>query len=259
MSARPATRILAWYFRRHARRRNRGPGRRAAPGEVRRVLLVSSTGLGDTVLSTPAIAAAREAWPEAELHLLVKGAWAGLFSACPHLDGVTIYPGKFKRVGPLLRELRSIRPDLALILHGNDPDIVPLAYLSGRPYLVCRASVRFDFLLDQGVYFDDPDRHIAERRLDVVRAVAGPLDSRSPEIFVPPRMRDWAAVFRADLGLASGERMLVLNPGGSRQPKQWPDHHWRDLIARLGRVRGLRPVLFGSPAERPRLEALAHG
>ena len=253
----PVTELLVLFFRVHAALRGAGPGKRPWPEQVRRVLLVSTTGLGDTVLSTPAVAAAREAWPEAEIYFLVKKEWAGLFSACPRLNGLALYPGKFKNLRALLRQLRDLDPDLALILHGNDPDIVPLAYLSGRPFLVCRDSVRFDFLLDQGVGLADPDRHIAERRLDVVRAAAGPLASRPPEIFVPEDKRAWAVRHWADLGLEPGQRLLALNPGGSRQPKRWPDEHWRDLIGRLSKVKGLGLAMFGSPAERTLLEDLA--
>lgn len=257
MSFSPAGDLLVLFFKMHAALRKKGPQALPRPDQVKSVLLVSTTGLGDTVLSTPALAAAREAWPKAGLHALVHRRYAGLLSACTHLDGVVAYPGKFKKVRSVLGRLKEIDPDLALILHGNDPDILPLAYLSGRPYLVCRDSMRFAFLLDKKVRFTQPDRHIAERRLDVVRAAAGPLASRPPEIFVPEDKKSWAREYWRDLGLGPRERLAVLNPGGSHQAKRWPDEHWRELIRRLDALEGLSAALFGSPAERGRLEDLA--
>ncbi len=234
----------------------RGPRPVPPPESVRSVLLISTTGLGDTVISTPAVAAARRAWPEARLALMVHRRWASLLEACPHVDELVVYPGKFRRVFSLVRRLRSLKPDLVLILHANDPDIVPLAYLSGGRFLAGWATSRLAFLLDRKVEYPDKRRPFIERRLDVVRAAAGPLTGSGEELFIPEEKRKWAAEFWRGAGLADGERLVILNPGGSLQAKQWPAGHWRELIGRFAGA-GCRTALFGSPAERVYLEELA--
>lgn len=251
--------LLVLFFKRHSAKRNRRPGTRPRPDRVRRILLVSTTGLGDTVLSAPAMAAARRAWPEAKIFALVHSRWANLFSACPYLDGVIAYPGKFRKVRPLLIGLGSLDLDLILVLHHNDPDMLPLVYLSGPGYIVCRETTKFSFLLDQGVPIADPERHIAERRLDIVRAMAGPVEAEAARIFVSGDKRAWADEFWRQRGMAPEERLAALNPGGSRQAKRWPEEHWQELVHRLHSVHNLRVALFGSPSERRALEDLTHG
>lgn len=237
-------------------RRLRGRTPRPAPASVERILLVSTTGLGDTIMAGPAVAVARQAWPRAEIRVMAHRRWADLLSANPDIDGLIIYPGKFKRLVSLVRELRALHPDLAFIIHGNDPDIVPLVYMSGARFIAGWATSRFAFLMDRTAVFDN-DRPYIERRVDVIRTLAGNLEAPGEKLYLPPSIVDWADRFWEEAGLAPEERLLALNPGGSHQSKRWPDEHWQALIQTLGRDTGFRLALFGSPAEEAHLAKLA--
>ncbi|MFH1090775.1 MAG: glycosyltransferase family 9 protein, partial [Pseudomonadota bacterium] len=245
---------------------------RPRPDRIRQALLVSTTGLGDTVISTAAMALAREVWPKAKIYALVHRRWASLFRVCPFLDGLVVYPGKFRQVRSLIRRLRELNLDLAVVLHANDPDILPLVWLSRARQIVCRDTTRFNFLVDTPVSFPDPSRHIAERRMDLIRAAGlgpaevrrggaaqadGGLRSRAPALCIPEETRSWADEYWKDQGLRAGEKLVVLNPGGSRQAKRWPGGHWRELIRLLSGRPGLKTALFGSPAEAKLMQALS--
>jgi ADP-heptose:LPS heptosyltransferase len=174
------------------------------------------------------------------------------------LDGIIPYPGKFKGLRRLIRDLRSFRPDLAVIVHANDPDILPLCWLSGAGTIIGPAVSRFSFLVDVVVPPADPRTPYVERYLAGVRAAAGFPVPAGPEIlFLPKERTDWADEFWAREGLGTGEPLVVMNPGGSHESKRWPDDYWRELIRLLGQADGPRLALFGSNAERPLLEDLA--
>lgn len=251
--------ILWSIFRVLYRLGRRGVRPRPRPDEVRSVLLISTTGLGDTVMSTAAFAAARKSWPRAKINALLHRRWADLLTVSPYLDRIIIYPGKFKGVRRVLREIQGLGADAAVILHGNDPDILPLAYLSGAGFVVGPAESRFAFLLDRAVDFSNPERHYVERRVDMIRAAAGSAAPEGEQLFLSDASREWALNFWRDRGLKAWERLIVLNPGGSHQAKRWPDGHWHELIDRLAKRAGTRIALFGSPAERTFLETLASG
>ena len=238
----------------------RGGSPRPRPdGKIRNVLLISTTGLGDTVMSTPAMAAARTLWPEARIQALLHRRWASLLTASPRLDGIIVYPGKFKGVPGLLRRLRAIEPDLVFILHGNDPDIFPLAWLSRTSYLVGPAASRLAFLADRAVSCPDAARHYVERRLDMLRAAAGPVSTVGEEIFLPRERTEWAREYWRKTGLRDLDRLVALNPGGSHPAKRWPEEHWRTLTRMLLENANLRLALFGSPAERGVMEGILRG
>lgn len=247
--------ILVIIFKLLHRRRGALP--RPLPSEIKKVLLISTTGLGDSIIATPSFAAARQRWPEAEIHVLLHKRWVSLFKACPHFDGIIVYPGKFKQVRSLIRRLRETRPDLALIIHGNDPDIPILAWLSGAAFIAGRAASRFSFLMDQTVEYEDPKRHYTERFLDVVRAAGGDIKAGGEILFLPEDKLSWAAGYWREKGLGDEDRLVILNPGGSSQAKKWPESHWKDLILKLNGRDGIRLALFGSPAEAPVMEKLA--
>jgi ADP-heptose:LPS heptosyltransferase len=250
--------VLVCIFKFLAHIQGRGPGRRPLPVNIRRLLLVNTTSLGDTLLATPAVNAARRAWPEAEIWALVHQRWAVILESSPYLNGIIEYAGKFKKIYALLKKLHGLNPDLVIILQGNDPDIVPLMYLSRTNYLVCRASTRFPFLLDLPVSLDSR-RPVTERLIDLVRAVAGPLDSSGLELFLPVDVTRRASDYWREHGVTEKETLIALNPGGSRQAKRWPEEHWRSLLEKLHQLDDVRLVLMGSAEEKALMERLTPG
>ena len=229
----------------------RGRVPRPAPpvNEVRRVLLFSTTGLGDSIIATPSFAGARQSWPQAEIWGVLHRRWADLFRPSPHFDRIVEYPGKFKGLNKLIPLLRGFAPDVALIIHGNDPDIVPLAYLSNPGFLAGWSLSRFNFLMDSRVDNHGPGRAYVEQFLDVVRAAAGPVQAEGEILFLDDQAKGRADDFWRSRGLTGPETLIALNPGGSNPAKQWPEKHWRELIHRLALRKGIYTALFGSPAE----------
>ena len=105
------------------------------PERVRRILVVSSTAIGDTLVSTPAIRAARERYPKAAIAALFNAKTLDLFGNHPDVDEVVPYHGGYRRFFRTVLALRRRRFDVALILHGNEPQATPIAYLAGVPFI----------------------------------------------------------------------------------------------------------------------------
>src|SRR5208282_1086652 len=101
------------------------------PESVKNILVVSSTAIGDTLLSTPAIRAVRERYPDAAIIAHLNASNAELFKNNPDINGIIPYYGGYKRFFRTILELRRHNFDLALIFHGNGPQAIPMAYLSG--------------------------------------------------------------------------------------------------------------------------------
>jgi ADP-heptose:LPS heptosyltransferase len=162
-----AVRFLKWRDKRETSLEN------FDKGKVRSILLVLTTGLGDTILSTPAIRAARENFPDSQIKLLVRESWASLFEKDPYLDGIIPYKGKYRKFFKTIGLLKKEKFDLALIFHGNDPDIIPLVYFSGALFIIRipNDTTRFKFLLSNqdigAMSYLDPNAHYIENRLKI--------------------------------------------------------------------------------------------
>lgn len=89
------------------------------------ILIIKPSSLGDIVHTLPAVAAIRDANPEAEITWVINPEWAPLLRGNPDVDHVHIFPrGEFSSLGapttlvPWLRKTRGMRPDVALDFQG---------------------------------------------------------------------------------------------------------------------------------------------
>jgi ADP-heptose:LPS heptosyltransferase len=244
-------------MRRWAGQRPPRPFALSAMEGVRRVLLMSTTAIGDTLFSTPAIRAVKETYPEKEVHVLCHQRNALLLRENPHIDRLFFYRGKARGIFSLIRGLREQHYDLVVILHSNDPEAVPLAWATRAPYLIGSGTSRSAAFLSQGIVCRDGNRHAIEQRLDLVRAVGADTADRRMDFFLPA---DWEAKARGKLAVFFGSEfqpLVGLHPTGSGRYKWWPADYFVDLGNRLFDRYGCRFILFSSKAEAPAAEAIA--
>jgi len=105
------------------------PGESSRPlriaGNDRSILVIKPSSLGDIVHTLPAVAAVRDANPEAEITWVINPEWAPLLRGNRDIDHVHIFPrGEFRawraphRLLPWLAETRKLRPDVVLDFQG---------------------------------------------------------------------------------------------------------------------------------------------
>jgi ADP-heptose:LPS heptosyltransferase len=214
--------ISRHYLERQVRRQPPAPLSALATAKVRRVLLISNTALGDTLFSTPAIRALKERYPTWELEVLAHRVFGSLFSHNPHVAKIWTYPGRNHRLLALVRELRQRSYDLAIILHGNDPEATLLAYLSGAPFIIGSARSPLSFVYSAAVAFSDPDEHAIERRLDYVRLLGADTTDKRMDLFLPQIELERArAILTENFGQVP-PLLMALHPTGSDPYKWWP-------------------------------------
>ena len=231
---------------------------------IRRVLLLLTTGLGDAVLSTPVFGALRKGLPRAEIRLFCRAAWAPLFSADPNLSEVIPYHGKYRKFFATIRRLREYAPELALVLHGNDPDIVPLAYLSGSRFVirVPTNGTRYRFLLSNRERAQDATTvqgvHYVENRLRVLDTLGVAPDGVTPAVHLDSATRESAVARLAPI--LNGAPYWVMHSKAADPYKVWPDEKLRELLiaARQAHPRH-RVLLTGTAPEKSALAATAGG
>ena len=256
--------LLHAYVARGARARAVAPIAEWRLADTERVLLVLTTGLGDAILSTPVFPAVRKALPHADVRLLCRAAWAPLFEGDPDIDRVIAYPGKYRRFFPLVRALRTFRPDLAIILHGNDPDIIPLAYLAGSRFIVRipTAGTRYGFLLSNRDRDSDretvPGVHYIDNRLRILDTLGIAPVTTAPRVHLDPALQERA---RAEHEARRRPRPYwVLHAFAADTYKNWPASRSHDLLARTAERYPKHTVLLtGAREERPALLDIAAG
>lgn len=195
------------------------------PPPPRSLVVFSTAGIGDTLSDTPAIRALRESFRTCRITAVVHRGRRAVFEENPHIDRLVPHakgPISFLRT---LVALRTERPDTAVTLRANDPDIWPLAYLSGARVIVSRPQMtRFSFLVNLPVEVPDwQHRPGVLQTLEIVRALGADTSDPRMEYVVPrPAQRAVDGLLR-DRGL-EGDTLVAMQV--HRSPRltfrDWP-------------------------------------
>ncbi len=237
------------------------------PEEIRKVLAVSSTAIGDTLLSTPAVRATRCILPNASIDFMVRKKFSVFFENNPDIRTIVPYYGGYKRSFSLLNRIKSGNYDLCLVFHDSDPCPVQAAYLARIPF-IARIGFKDEtvapFLNVRVPYRDEA--HVIEQRLDVLRALFKvKLDSPRDKRMVLPVAVEEAETFWDDLlndlgrNYAKNKR-IGFQIAASRPYKAWPKGHFSKLGKRLlADSEDVNIILFGGPEDEKIGKEIAEG
>ena len=233
--------------------RRKRPDNELASPAIRRILAISCTALGDTLLSTPGLNALRQTYPQAHITLLLHPALQALFSGLDATDTLLPYDGKWRGFTKTAWQLRQHRYDLALIFHGNEPQATPLAYLSGARHIFKLPNgSRWNFLLSnrQPILGWDDFAHGIDQRIAVARLAGGKANT-GRRMSIPRHAEGKAALDQALSRLAWQDATIIaFQPGASTTSRRWPRARFiATACALIAQHPQLRFVITGSPAE----------
>ena len=235
------------------------------------VLIVRLSSIGDVIHSLPAYEAVRAAWPEARLGWVSEPAAAPLLRRLPgpltvHVVNTARWrrqawrPQTWGAVRAAFDELRAARYQLAFDFQGLIKSAVVARRSGARVFGLAPEDTRESLAThwyDHTAPPTDPDGHIIERSLGVVRAAGVPasgvhfptLSNEEDDAFVDERL--------ARLGV---DGFIVAHAAANWASKQWPRSQHAALGRGLYRRCGL-PVLWawgpGEQAEAQRTAAAA--
>jgi heptosyltransferase III len=216
--------------------------------EVRSVLVVVTRQIGDVLLTTPLVRAARRRWPQAAIDVLGFEGTLGMLEGNPDVRECIAMPAR-PGLAETLRWARRLwrRYDLALIADPGDR-----AHLIGSIAARMRSGILPAHkgsnwwkrrLLAHVVTSagDRGDVHVVQEKLQLIAPWQD--TQRAPAQLVPPA----AAPLPAPLSGQLAPGYVVVHTPSMWPYKQWPLDHFRSLIALLAQA-GRQVVLTGGPA-----------
>ncbi len=223
-------------------------------------LLVRATNwLGDAVMTTPALAAVREGFPDARIVLLARPLVAELFRHHPDVDEVMLYDRPGRHEGTLGRirlagEVRRRRFDGALLLP-NAFDAALIAFLgriperAGYPTDGRRILLTLPVPLTPGIL----ERHEVEYYLCLLDGLGIPRPVPAAlKLTVTKKEEEAMATRLASLGIERGAPIVTINPGATYgSAKRWYPDRFAAVAEALSAEWSARVVVVGSAAEAP--------
>lgn len=241
------------------------PQRQALWREARRILAIRLDGMGDLLMTTPALRALKQAHPERHVTVLASRSGAQAARLVPEVDDVIEYEAPWMKSATgddpagdarVIAELAHGGFDAAVIftLHSQSPLPAALTcYFAGIPLRLARSRENPYHLLSDWVKEDEleaPTRHDVRRQLDLVaRTGATPSDERL-SLRIPDAARESALSLLQAAGMETiGAPWAVLHPGASAESRRYPAEQFAAAARQLAAEHGWRFAITGSAAE----------
>ena len=208
-----------------------------------RILVICTRQLGDVLLTTPLIRAARERWPGATIDVLGFGGTLGMLRGNRDVGELIEVPAGSGWIASRRLFVRLWRRyDLALIAQYSDrAHLYGLAAAKVRSGQVTREAKSWwkRALLAHAVPMDETQSHAVVQKLRLLE----PWGLPSGAALLAPSPAELPAGLAARLVAP----YAVLQTPAAVAYKQWPIAHWQTLVGAL-LARGLQVVLTGAPS-----------
>lgn len=224
-----------------------------------KILVIRGGAIGDFLLTMPAVALLREAFPQARLEILGYDHIVSLASSGGYADGVRSI--EYAAMAAFFNPKAALDEELAAYFGGfqqvvsylYDPD----GFFSGN---LRRCGVKN--LIEASPKIDPEGEHASRQLARPLENLALYLDDAGGVLLRPgPNEKAFADDFLTRAGIDAGDRPLVaIHPGSGGERKNWPTDRWRDLGLRLlARPSETRPrlLLVGGEADTKALAILS--
>lgn len=221
--------------------------------KFKRILLIRRKALGDALVTLPAVKAVVEAWPEADIDLVIDRPFAELLAELSPAVNVISWP--LPPGQSWLRRLRRGRYDLVIDWLGNPRTAMWTALTGARVrvgYDLPRRRWAYNLKVPRnktqgqavrayaGEAFIDPLRVLGLKPVPWSDGIAG---SAVAPMVKRPELVAWVEQWLARSGLP-----VVVMMSATWEAKKWPVEHVKNLLAQLPQA-GTNAVLVTGPGD----------
>lgn len=231
---------------------------RLSKGAMKRILAVSTTGMGDCLMSTPALRALRKSFPDVPIDFVVNSVWKALFLGNPHVTRLIGYHSQWYRQPFAGLRLWDYRYDHVLIFHANRDfgRLMPWIRTSS-----IWATQPLPWVPDDRRILTSNLVHGIAKRIGLAEKIGARDDGGQMDFFFDDKDRRRNAGFMKKKGLAPGE-FVYVNPVGAtcKRPRdRWPIENFAEIARYILTNTAYKIVFGGGPKERHLIESLRAG
>jgi predicted lipopolysaccharide heptosyltransferase III len=223
-----------------------------------KILLLQLKRIGDLILTTPAVAALRERFPEAEVTIVVSSECADLLPAISGVDRILMARRDLRDLAAFLA-IAGKRFDYCIDFTRSDRSAL-LAFLSGARKRVVSYRVRDQSKSRARLYTDLVDVRMRDlHTIDYNLSLLEPLGIRDVScalhLQVPQSAHEKSNALLRYWNVS--KPYVVLHPGSARQEKLWEAGRWARVIEHFGRDDDVDLVLTSGRSKHERAHIAA--
>ncbi len=223
--------------------------------QLKNILIVNLGGIGDVLLSLPALKALRSSLPAAKISLLTVPRSAEVVRDFQFLDNIILFRRGLKNKFGLISTLRGIRPDLVINMRPLTSFIsaIKMAFL----FMLIRAEYRMGRDTEKRGFFfnikipeDDVAKiHDLDYYLDMFKVLGVKSNDYNINLSVRKSDIDYIDSLLLEHGIAKDDVVIGINPGASWPTRRWPLENFSSLSELILKERKCKIVITGSQSE----------
>ena len=245
------------------------------PNELKNILIMKPSALGDIVLALPALAALRKSFPDAKISWLVRPEFALLLENHPYLDEIILFdrkhlskalsnPKAFGSLHSLIAQLRKHKFDAIFDFQGLFRTAF-MSWLSGckKRYGIANAREFAHLFYTDKVEHNLDCIHLVDLYLKMVQAATRLSSPKSgakfekAEFLIPSNQADADSVKKLlkNHNIEPG-KYIVLIPGSAQESKCWPAERFAQLADKIAAQYNCPIIAVGSKSEKAKAEEI---
>lgn len=208
--------------------------------------------MGDIILTTPLLAALKNAYPDASLTYLAETPYIDLLRHHPHVDQLIPLDRKGSNLSQMWNLLTS-KFDLAIDLFGN-PRSALLIWLSGAKMRIGGDFRGRRHFYTHPVANDGSPKTAIQFHLEYLKPLGISSQASVTHINLLPEESAWARAYLVSKGMDIEKPIIGIHPGATWPAKKWFPDRFAQLANRLA-ARGYQVLFTMGPGEE---ELLSH-
>ena len=220
----------------------------------KKIVIIRMDRIGDVILSTPAIKAVRDAYPDSKIAVIVRSYAREVVEGNPYIDEVITYDKSGKEKGLLgkirfIAGLRNRRFDLAIVLHPKNSSHI-LTYLARIPERL-GYDRKMGFLLTKKVPHTKQYglRHEIDYALDLLSYIN--IKSSDRSLYMPVSASSEEKIrslFDKNI-ISPSDQVITIHPAASCKSRRWPLERFAKISDVLAEKYGARIIIVSGPGD----------
>lgn len=221
---------------------------------VRNILIINLGGIGDVLLSIPALRALRQEYPRGYIALLTVPRSKTVIDNLKLIDRIIPFELSFSGLLELKRNLGEKRFDLAINMRTITSFISALKMavlfsLIGARYRAGRDTGGRGFFLNIKIPEKDlATMHDVDYNLKIVKRLGADTDDKSINLDIKEEDARFIKDYLSRNDVAESDLLVGINPGTTWPSRRWPIENFAKVIDILNK-RGYKIVVTGSKGE----------
>lgn len=209
--------------------------------EVKKILIIRFSSIGDIVLTTPVVRAIKQQL-NCQVHFVTKESFKETLVHNPYIDKLITFK---KDVDEVYAELKKENYDIVVDLHKNLRSLRLKQHLKTKNLSFDKINMKKFMAVNFKMIKSLPDKHIVDRYLETVSSLGVKADGKGLDYFITDTEREITKALPADY--------VVLVVGGSYYTKQIPLNKLNEICTLTN-----KPIIaLGGKGDKPIADQLA--